>query len=137
MVPLTNLSKFWHFMYRASPSTYLMSGIMSTAVGRSEVICSSSELLHVSPPGGISCGEFLESFVAASGGTVLNPSATDSCSYCPFTTTDQYLAQYEISYDNRWRDFGLIWVYVVFNVLAALALYWVFRVPKGKSIKRV
>lgn len=40
-----------------------------------------------------------------------------------------------------WRNFGLFWAYVVFNVFAAAFLYWAFRVKHfslgsiGTSIK--
>lgn len=31
---------------------------------------------------------------------------------------------------SRWRDFGIIWAYVVVNIVGAIGLYWIFRVPK-------
>jgi ABC-type multidrug transport system permease subunit len=37
---------------------------------------------------------------------------------------------------NRWRDFGLIWVFIAFNVVAAVVFYWVFRVPKNEKEKK-
>jgi ABC-type multidrug transport system permease subunit len=37
-----------------------------------------------------------------------------------------------IRYEDRWRNFGLMWVFVLVNVVAALGLYWLARVPKGK-----
>lgn len=33
-------------------------------------------------------------------------------------------------YEKRWMDFGLLWIYIVFNVVGALFLYWLVRVPK-------
>jgi ABC-type multidrug transport system permease subunit len=49
-----------------------------------------------------------------------------------------FLAQFDLSYDTRWRDFGLVWVYIFVNIGAALGLYWAFRVPKrkGKDVKK-
>ncbi|CAH0021151.1 unnamed protein product [Clonostachys rhizophaga] len=125
--------KFWTWMYRVSPGTYLIGGVMSAAIAGSDVTCADNELLELSPPGGLSCGDFLGPFANYTGGAVLNPEATDLCSYCTITTTDQFLARFEIDYDTRWRDFGLLWVYIAFNVGAALGLYWLFRVPKGKK----
>jgi flagellar biosynthesis/type III secretory pathway M-ring protein FliF/YscJ len=34
---------------------------------------------------------------------------------------------------RRWRNFGLLWVYVVFNIFAAVFFYWLARVPKNKG----
>lgn len=140
-VPRADLPGFWAFMYRASPATYLVGGIMSTAVANNNVTCADYEVLHLVPPpgGNMSCGEFLNPFAKASGGRVLDPAALDQCGYCPLGTTNDFLARFELSYDTRWRDFGLVWVFILFNIGAALGLYWAFRVPKGKSskVKRV
>ncbi|KZZ87543.1 ABC-2 type transporter [Moelleriella libera RCEF 2490] len=133
-VPPVDLSGFWTFMYRISPATYLVGGIMSTAVANNDVVCADYEVLHLAPPGnGLSCGEFLGPFSNTTGGRVLDVSALDDCSYCPLATTNEFLAQYELSYDTRWRDLGLVWVYVVVNIGIALALYWAFRVPSTKT----
>jgi ATP-binding cassette, subfamily G (WHITE), member 2, PDR len=134
-MPHSALPKFWDFMYRCSPGTYLISGIMSSAVAGSEVKCANNEVLHVIPPGALSCESYMGPFVDYVGGYLLN-STSDSCGYCPLATTDEYLDHFEIYYKDRWRNFGLLWVYIIFNIAAALALYWVFRVPKGNGVKR-
>ncbi|RYP43328.1 hypothetical protein DL770_011720 [Monosporascus sp. CRB-9-2] len=136
-VPRADLPGFWTFMYRASPATYLVGGIMSTAVANTDVTCADYEVLYLVPPSGgsMSCDEFLGPFAEAAGGRVLDPAALDKCGYCPLGTTNDFLAQFELSYDTRWRDFGLVWVYILFNIGAALGLYWAFRVPKGKGSK--
>lgn len=30
----------------------------------------------------------------------------------------------------RWRDFGLLWIFVIFNAVAAVAIYYVARVVR-------
>ncbi|KAF4973589.1 hypothetical protein FSARC_163 [Fusarium sarcochroum] len=136
-VPRADLPGFWTFMYRASPATYLVGGIMSTAVANTDVTCAGYEVLYVIPPSGgnASCGEFLGPFAEAAGGRVLDPAALDQCGYCPISTTNDFLAQFDLSYDTRWRDFGLVWVFILVNIGATLGLYWGFRVPKGKGSK--
>ncbi|KAF4828945.1 ZEB2-regulated ABC transporter 1 [Colletotrichum tropicale] len=136
-VPRADLPGFWTFMYRASPATYLVGGIMSTAVANTDVTCADYEVLHMKPPtdGNMSCGEFLGPFAEAAGGRVLDPSAVDECGYCPLGTTNDFLAQFDLSFNTRWRDFGFVWVFILFNIGAALGLYWAFRVPKGKETK--
>ncbi|KAK7421617.1 hypothetical protein QQX98_002084 [Neonectria punicea] len=132
----SELPKFWKFMYRTSPGTYLMGGIMSTAVYGSDVTCADNEILKMKAPGNMTCGDFLDPFIEFAGGRLLNPSSTGSCAYCALGSTEEFLSRFDISYDDRWRDFGLLWVYVLFNIGGALGLYWLFRVPKGKGVRR-
>ncbi|KAI1843835.1 hypothetical protein JX266_010094 [Neoarthrinium moseri] len=133
----SDLPSFWQFMYCVSPATYLVSGIMSSALSGGTVTCSVEETLHVNPPTtNMTCGDFLGPFAEATGGIVLNPMAMETCSYCSIATTDGYLARFEIFYADRWRNEGLLWVYILVNILLALGLYWLFRVPKAKGLKR-
>lgn len=128
------LPRFWIFMYRVSPFSYLVNGMLSVALANTHVHCATNELLHVSPPDGQTCGQFLGAYQQATQGLILNPSATDRCSYCAISSTNQFLASVSSSYATRWRNFGLLWVYVGFNVVAALGIYWLARVPK-KDLK--
>lgn len=123
-------------MYRVSPATYLVRGIMSNAVANSDVTCADREILHMAPTGNLTCKEFLAPYTEAAGGLVLNPTAQSMCEYCPLATTNEFLDQFQISYDTRWRDFGLIWVYILVNIVAGLGLYWAFKVPRGRDSKR-
>jgi ABC-type multidrug transport system permease subunit len=34
--------------------------------------------------------------------------------------------------EDTWRDFGLMWVYIAFNIPGAEFIYWLVCVPKGK-----
>lgn len=40
-----------------------------------------------------------------------------------------------MSYSNRWRDFGILFAYIIFNIFMAVFLYWLVRVPKHKKEK--
>lgn len=75
----------------------------------------------------------MAAFMEVAGGTLLDPNATDICRYCALATSDTYLKSISVSYDNRWRDWGLLWMFIVFNVVMAIFLYWALRVPKDWS----
>ncbi|KAK1978333.1 ABC-2 type transporter-domain-containing protein [Colletotrichum cereale] len=136
-VPRVDLPAIWSdFMYWVSPMTYLASGALSACLHGSKVACTAKELVSVPVPSNMTCGEFLDPFVQSAGGYLVNSAATDFCAYCRMNTTDDYLARFEIKYDDRWRNFGLLWVYIGFNVVAACGLYWLVRVPKGQGVKR-
>ena len=117
-------------MYRVSPFTYLISAILSVGLANAPVSCSKIELLHFDPLPGTKCGSYLESYIRTAGGRVTNPDATSACSFCPVANTNDFLKSLRIYYDDRWRNFGIMWTYVVFNVCAAVLLYWMFRLPK-------
>lgn len=133
-----DIPTFWTFMYYVSPATYIVGGIMSVAVYGSEVVCANNEILQMQVPTGmnLTCNDFMGPFVDAAGGYLVDRSSTDVCEYCSLASTEQFLARFNIDYADRWWHFGLLWVYVVVNILGALGLYWMFRVPRGSGVKR-
>lgn len=126
---------FWIFMYRLSPFTYLVSGMLSTALSGAEVTCSSIEVLTINPPDKQTCADYLNAFALQTGGYIENPDATSACSYCSMRYTDTFLASVFSSWDDAWRNFGIMWAYLVFNIAVALGIYWLARVPKGNKTK--
>ncbi|KAJ4333725.1 hypothetical protein N0V87_007386 [Didymella glomerata] len=123
-----NLPGFWIFMYRVSPFTYWISGIVSTMLAGREVTCSSTEVSIFDPPSGQTCGQYLGPYAQAAMGTIQNPDATASCQYCALSNADQFLAGSNIYYSERWRNFGIMFAFISFNVFLALLTYWLFRV---------
>ncbi|EER38850.1 ABC drug exporter AbcA [Histoplasma capsulatum H143] len=128
-----DIPKFWTFMYRLSPATYLVGGLMSSAVANSEVHCAPHEILEMRSVEGSTCGEFLSAYIESAGGMVLNPGTTDICRYCTIASSNEFLAGFHIYYDTRWKDFGLMWVYILFNIIGALSLYWGLQSPEGQG----
>lgn len=122
--------RFWIFMYRLSPFSYLISAMLSTAVANTEVICAANEYVSFQPPSGTSCGDYMADYIAAAGGYLQDPNATDSCSFCKVADTNVFLTSIQSSYDDRWRNFGIMWAYIIFNIFGALGMYWLARVPK-------
>ncbi|WEW58654.1 Multidrug resistance protein [Emydomyces testavorans] len=121
---------FWIFMYRVSPFTYYVSAVLSTGVANTNVNCSPRELLRLAPTAGKTCGEYLKAYITQAGGTLLNPESTTQCEYCPIADTNTFLAQVNIKYHDRWRNIGILFVYIFINVIGAIGFYWLLRVPK-------
>lgn len=136
LVSPSSLPNFWIFMYRLSPFTYLISGIASVGLANAPVTCSSIELLHFSPIANQTCGEYMAPYIHSAGGYLVNSAEMADCAYCPVSDTNALLGLVGIEYGDRWRDFGIMWVYVVVDVVGALFFYWLIRVPK-KSWRRV
>ncbi|KAM5355176.1 hypothetical protein ACJ41O_001822 [Fusarium nematophilum] len=126
-----DLPRFWIFMYRSSPFTYVVEGLMGTSMANAHVACEPNELIRFDTPGNTTCGEYMDSFLSRVGGYVEGDGA--ECRYCSMADTNSFLEGMGMSFENRWRDFGFMWVYCVFNVGAALGIYWLVRVPRTKK----
>jgi ABC-type multidrug transport system permease subunit len=124
------LPDFWIFMYRVSPFTYWVSGIVSTQLHGRPVVCSRDEMSIFSPPDGQTCGAYLEGFLSQAPGVLQNPDATSDCQYCSLEVADQFLAGSGIYWDDRWRNFGIMWAYILFNIFVAVMTYYLFRVKR-------
>ncbi|KAM5380089.1 hypothetical protein ACJZ2D_003736 [Fusarium nematophilum] len=123
-------------MYYISPMTYLASGALSSALHGAEVTCSPREIVRVPMKEGLQCNQFLGPFISSAGGQLLDLGEADTCGWCPMKTSDEFLATFEVQYSERWRNFGILWGYIVFNIFAALGLYYLARVPKKQSLRR-
>ena len=130
MQPKDALPGFWIFMYRVSPFTYWVSAMASTQLHDRDVVCSKSEMSIFDPPSGQTCSEYLKPFMNLAGGTLSNPNATADCNYCSISKADDFLSQVNIFWSERWRNFGIMWAYIVFNIFLATMLYYLFRVQK-------
>lgn len=104
--------------------------MLSTAVANTNVQCAANEFLSFQPPQGMTCGQYMEGYIQAAGGYLTDPNSTDSCSFCTISDTNVYLASANAYYSDRWRNLGIFWAYIVFNIFAALVVYWLARVPK-------
>ncbi|KAK5995250.1 ZEB2-regulated ABC transporter 1 [Cladobotryum mycophilum] len=135
LAPGSTLPRFWIFMYRVSPFSYLVSGMLATGVANTIVQCADNEFVRLTPPLNQTCGEYLKTFIDATKGNLINPESTTECVYCSMHDTNTFLAGVGSYYEDRWRNFGLLWVYIGVNVFLALGIYWLARVPK-KTMKK-
>lgn len=124
------LPGFWKFMYYLSPFTYWISAMASTMLHGRAVTCSDAETSIINPPFGQTCGEYFSAYLDGPGaaGVLQNPNDTSACRYCSITVADEFLAGSNIFWEDRWRNFGILWAYVVFNVFIAVLTYYLFRV---------
>ena len=103
-----SMPRFWIFMYRVSPFSYLVSSMLSTAVANTAAYCADNEFLHFDPVSGQNCDQYMDSYINgnatlglnAAGGYLTNPSATENCQYCPIGDTNAYLAGVKSNYSE-------------------------------------
>lgn len=126
------MPRFWIFLYHVSPLSYFVSAVLSTGLANVNVSCADNEFTTLNPPAGQTCGDYMQEYINSAGGYLLDNDATSDCQYCTIKDTNVYLSALHAEYSTRWRDFGIMWAYVLFNIAAAMLLYWVARMPKGK-----
>lgn len=112
-----------------------MSGVLSTGLSGAEVTCADIELHTVVPPAGQTCASYLDPYVKALHGKLINPESTAECKVCPIASTDQFLSGLSIRYSDHARNISILFANVGFNIVMALFLYWLVRVPKHGSRK--
>ncbi|KAI1410222.1 ABC-2 type transporter-domain-containing protein [Hypoxylon sp. FL1857] len=139
LVSPNNFPHFWIFVYRASPLTYFIDGMVLAGLANTRIECSNVELLHINPPSDVSsnptCGEYLAPFLQYAGGSLKNPAATADCLYCQVDQTNHLLQQLGMETEHAWRNVGYMVVYIVFNTLAVYAIYWFVRVPRRSKLQ--
>lgn len=130
------LPGFWIFMYRVSPFTYLVQGMLSTGLAGNAVFCLPRELVTFQPPLGQTCGQYMQPYLQTAGGYLIDSDASSNCQYCQIANTDTFLASVNSYYSQRWRNYGILLAFIFFNIVGAVFFYWLARVPKGTREKK-
>ncbi|OQO05241.1 hypothetical protein B0A48_09008 [Cryoendolithus antarcticus] len=130
----TSLPGFWIFMYRVSPFTYLVNGMLAVGVANQEVICADNEYVRFQPTPSTTCGQYMAPYISQAGGYLADPNATQDCSYCTFADTNVFLSAVASNYSERYRNLGIIFAFIFVNMFAAVFFYWLARVPKKQKV---
>lgn len=108
---------WWRWMYRISPFTYLIEGLLGQSLGKQDINCAAVEFVQINPPMGLTCAQYMNPYMAVAGGYLTNPEALAACHFCSTRTTDQFLGlSFNIFYSHRWRDVGFMLAFSLFNV---------------------
>ncbi|KAK5737677.1 ATP-binding cassette transporter snq2 [Elasticomyces elasticus] len=117
-VPKPQIPGFWRaWLYELDPFTRLISGLVATELHDLPVICKERELNHFTAPIGQSCGDYMENFFSSGGPGYIVDNATSACSYCAYKVGDQFYEPLGISFDHRWRDFGILTAFIGSNLI--------------------
>lgn len=128
------MPKFWKFMWRVSPLTYFLSNLLSLVLHDRIVECSEYEYNYVNPPENLTCGEYLTNYFETNTGYVANPNDSSNCAVCQFRVGDEYLKTVGMSYSYCWRNVGLFCVYIIFNAVAMVGMYYFLRIRKARIL---
>jgi ATP-binding cassette subfamily G (WHITE) protein 2 (SNQ2) len=106
VVPYSLMQPFWRYwMYYLDPFTYLVGGFLGEVLWDLKVECEPSEYVRFLAPSGQACGEYMASFLASQPGYLLDPNATDTCSFCQYSTGADYAKTFNLREKYySWRD---------------------------------
>jgi ABC-type multidrug transport system permease subunit len=62
---------------------------------------------QLAAPAGQTCGDYAGAFADAVGGYINNPGSEGDCQFCQYRVGDSFYNNLNITYDTRWRDFGI------------------------------
>ncbi|KAK5069702.1 ATP-binding cassette transporter snq2 [Lithohypha guttulata] len=128
VVPPQQLPYFWRsWMYWASPFHYLLEAFLGVAIHDQPVICNTNEYARFTAPPGQTCQSYTQQFISQSGGYV-QVGLDGICEFCQYANGDEFGRGFSVFYTNRWRDFGIFWLFIMFNYFVVyLATYLRFR----------
>ncbi|KAJ5506588.1 CDR ABC transporter [Penicillium expansum] len=126
LVPYAALPHFWQsWMYWLTPFHYLLEGFLGVVVHNVPIRCIEREEAHFSAPAGMNCQEYAGSYAQKAGGYVRD-AGNGMCSFCQYSTGDQYAKSLNVFYSHKWRSYGIFWGYIFFNFALVFAFSWLY-----------
>lgn len=117
-IPKPQIPKFWRvWLYELDPFTRLIAGLVSNELHERPVVCREREYNTFTSPPGQTCGEYMSDFFASGGAGYLANNASSNCQYCAYSVGDQFYEPLGISFDTRWRDFGIFTAFIGSNLI--------------------
>merc|ERR1712187_1010655 len=129
--PYSDYPVFWkYWMYYLNPTTWWMSGVISTTFPSVQIQCAPSEATHFNPPPGQTCLQYAGNYVnnLAGVGYLLNENATSDCQYCPYSTGSEYMTMLNVHEGDKWRCFGIFLAFVIVNWFLVYFFVYTVRV---------
>jgi ATP-binding cassette subfamily G (WHITE) protein 2 (PDR) len=82
--------------------------MLSAALGDAAAICRDAELLVFAPVNGQTCTTYMEPYIAAAGGYLVDGSSTTECHFCTIANTNVFLNSFSYDFANRWVSLGSV-----------------------------
>lgn len=124
-IPHAGMNGFYRpWLFWADPMRYWLGATVSAALHGVPVVWSDADMTTLSPPAGMTCGEYLGEYLGRTPSYIQDPDAVDSCAICPYSVGDEYAAQFEFFYSDRWRDWGVFAAFCVSTLAIAFVVSW-------------
>ncbi|KAI8622166.1 ABC-2 type transporter-domain-containing protein [Chytriomyces sp. MP71] len=121
-----------NWLYFIDPYHYLIEGLMVNDLGGLPLTCDDRSMVEVQIPAGKTCEQYFSPYlhIAGAPGVLQEPEATGLCQYCPVKSGDNIFHAFGWSYDNRWRNLGLLLAFWIFNRILTAILIRRFKVKR-------
>ncbi|EGC38277.1 hypothetical protein DICPUDRAFT_149091 [Dictyostelium purpureum] len=142
MVPPEKIPYFWRsWIYKINPARYFMEGIITDVLHWVNVECTEEDLAIFTAPPGLTCEEYTKDFmVEGVPGKIRSdlaplPTGETRCGYCIYANGKEYYSTLGWDEGNRWRNFGILCCYIVFNIF--LVILFVYLTRKGTALANI
>ncbi|CAO2655641.1 Nn.00g044440.m01.CDS01 [Neocucurbitaria sp. VM-36] len=126
VVPYAGLPSFWQsWMYWLTPFKYLLEGFLALLLRGQEIRCDTTEMAIFPPPPNQDCQSYAGQFAQQSGGYV-QTQPDGNCGFCQYATGDAFAASFNVFPKYIWRDFGIMWAYILFNFAVVFVCTWLY-----------
>lgn len=134
VVPYAALPGFWKaWMYHLTPFTYLLRGFLGPILHNVPIECADNEFARFSPPPDQTCQDYSAPHIARAGGYVREQDGM--CMLCQYANGDEFAASLNISYSDKWQDYGILWAFCIFNFVAVFFCSYIY-LRGGRELKR-
>ncbi|PVH93264.1 hypothetical protein DM02DRAFT_241565 [Periconia macrospinosa] len=137
IVPFQQMQVFWRYwLYWINPFTYLLGGLVTAVIEDQPVVCKEDDLYILSPPSNQTCGSYLSSWADSAKVQILNPSSTENCRLCQYTTGNQYLEGFRLGKGENGGIWGNWGIFVLFTASSLFLVYfttWATKVHQWKK----
>lgn len=155
-VQYAQLPEFYRrWLFWVNPQTWLVKGLVSTALHDVQIHCTEGEWVTFRPPGGQTCGEYAGEWVEHAFGRIEDLEARESCRYCRYKVGDEFLETLGMKYvppslptpviiiliimdgcrySTHWRDLGIFSAYIFSNIFLVYVLYYLFREVRWRRV---
>ncbi|KAI9266979.1 ABC-2 type transporter-domain-containing protein [Sporodiniella umbellata] len=128
--PPSALPHFWRsWTYDINPYHYALEGLISNVMHGVKVVCDNSDLIRIPVPSGLTCGNYMSDYFTQGGiGYVVDNSTIGHCDFCNYKDgSDYYETRIGWSFENRWRNFGILWAFCAFNAFVFFGFVYLSR----------
>jgi ABC-type multidrug transport system permease subunit len=101
-----------------------------------KIECTPSDLIKFTPPPGQTCGQYTQAFfngTIPATGYIENPNAMqpEQCGYCLYSTGEEFFETvYGWDSSHKWRNYGILLLFLFFNIFTVMALVYLRRKPR-------
>ncbi|KAI9475344.1 putative ABC transporter G family member 11 [Coemansia mojavensis] len=130
-IPYSQMPKFFSaWLYWLSPYMYFIEGLITNDLHGSKVQCHPEELYTFEPPSNMTCNEYAGQWVQSATGYINNPDDSSACKFCPYSVGDEFYRTLSWSFSHRWRNFGILFGFIAFNIAFTMLMIRVYKVNK-------